>query len=326
MKITTKLALRYINKNKQRSIVCISSIVIATIFAITVFVMLSSFQRYMAETVRNKKNWEARFDNITFADVSQILNNENVKEISVMQKLGISEPLYSVEFLSVSIDVRAYDKKALINEKLDLMEGRLPENSREIVVKFHDDAIEKGINYNLNENLDLIINGDHKNYTIVGIARNIDFDDGMNWGGITYLDTNSINKDSIVSASILTKNIQKANETVKTINEKLKAKENMKDKETEEWNFEEIDSKLLGMKNNEHETSTYKINTELLEYECVLQAGTDFARKLIILGIVLTIIVMITSITLIYTSFKMTYQERIREFRYAFINRYEQKI
>lgn len=69
------------------------------------------------------------------------------------------------------------------------------------------------------------------------------------------------------------------------------------------------------------ETPSFAINEELLKYACIKGADTGFAEKLFIIGGILVLFVIICSIALIYTAFKMTYSERIKEFRNAFIYR-----
>ena len=87
MKITSELGYRYILKNKKRSLSIILGIVVVTILITIIITLLSSYQQYLVSSVRYKKNWEAEFINITYADSLIIKNDENVKEISIYHSL-----------------------------------------------------------------------------------------------------------------------------------------------------------------------------------------------------------------------------------------------
>ena len=54
MKITTKLALSYLKKNKKRSIFTIGGIAIATILVTCVLLLLSTYQAYMVNIQRER--------------------------------------------------------------------------------------------------------------------------------------------------------------------------------------------------------------------------------------------------------------------------------
>ena len=74
-------------------------------------------------------------------------------------------------FFKIHLDVRAYDRNALKNENLCVIEGRLPENSREIVIAEHGNMQIEGIPRNINEEIEVKINNQTKTYQIVGIVK-----------------------------------------------------------------------------------------------------------------------------------------------------------
>ena len=133
MKITSELGYRYILKNKKRSLSIILGIVVVTILITIIITLLSSYQQYLVSSVRYKKNWEAEFINITYADSLIIKNDENVKEISIYHSLGISEEDFGKE-LPIKLDVRALDENAFKNSNIKITEGRLPKSSNELIV------------------------------------------------------------------------------------------------------------------------------------------------------------------------------------------------
>jgi len=71
---------------------------------------------------------------------SIVIEDENIKEASFYQRLGISEENFSEGITifggnrEVKFDVRAYDENALKNANIHITEGRFPENSNEILL------------------------------------------------------------------------------------------------------------------------------------------------------------------------------------------------
>ena len=102
----------------------------------TVFTLFSSYQEYMVNTERSKENWEARFSNIPYSVAKEIAEDENIKETSFYQRLGISEEDFCRKDINreVKFDVRAYDENALKNANIHITEGRFPENSNEVLI------------------------------------------------------------------------------------------------------------------------------------------------------------------------------------------------
>ena len=109
----------------------------------TVLILFSSYQEYMVNTERSKANWEARFSNVPYSVAEEIAKDENIKEVSFYQRLGISEENFGITNINpdefnistkIKFDVRAYDENALKNTNIRITEGRLPENSDEILL------------------------------------------------------------------------------------------------------------------------------------------------------------------------------------------------
>lgn len=184
----------------------------------------------MTNIARNKGNWDVKFYNITYEKAKEINEDKNIKEISLIHKKGISESVSDTPFGSTKLDLREYDKKALLNAKLDILEGRLPETPNEIVIKKR----EGDFLTNINDKIELNINGDTLEYTVVGLAKIIDFDkitfgDSI-YGAVTCLDEKVLENNSQVDIFVITNNIQKTYKTVERIvfnNKELNFKEKL---------------------------------------------------------------------------------------------------
>ena len=139
----------------------------------------------------------------------------------------------------------------------------------------------------VNEKVKVKIEGKEKEYIIVGIAENIDFDslklNESKFGAITYLTEDMIKNEMKVNATILTFNIQKIYKTANNLANKF----NMQEKvvESKKLNLEEkelLEKEILSEEyQKENKEDGLKFNIELLGYECVIDAKTDFEIKFI---------------------------------------------
>lgn len=129
----------------------------------------------MVNNQRKESNWEAKFSNITYKQAKEIEKDKNIKEISIVKKIGITEENYAIpmEIQSViKFDIREYDKNSLKNTNINLKEGRLPENSKEVVIsaKLSNKSIMQE-DIKLGGKLIGTIGGETKEYTIVRKSR-----------------------------------------------------------------------------------------------------------------------------------------------------------
>ena len=323
MQITSLLGLRYVQKNKKRTLATIFGIIIVTILVTMVITLLSSYQQYLVRSVRAKRNWELELKNITYADSQKVANHENVKEISIIHNLGFSkEDISKTNNYKIKLDLREYSENALKNANFKIIEGRLPQNSNEIIVTNFEKNIrndENNTKLEVGQNIIVTINEKEKEYLVVGKVAYTDFDvvtfsKEYNAGAITFLDTNEIANDDIVDVSILTNNIQKIYKTGNDLINELKMDSSSEEatKISEKELFEQL---LTGVqKNVKKKNASLEYNEELLNYECVIDnGGSEFARTLFIIGIFAIIIFGIFSIVMIKASFNMSYMDRIKE-------------
>lgn len=68
-----------------------------------------------------------------------------------------------------------------------------------------------------------------------------------------------------------------------------------------------------GISNSENNEPSLQFNTELLNYAGVLEIDTEFMKSAIVIGVTIILIIMFVSIVMLYTAFKMTYSERLKE-------------
>ncbi len=69
-----------------------------------------------------------------------------------------------------------------------------------------------------------------------------------------------------------------------------------------------------GISNSEDIEPSLEYNTQLLNYAGVLEVDTAFMKSMVAIGIAVIAVIMIVSCVMLYTAFKMTYSERLKEF------------
>ncbi len=321
MKITTKLSLEYLKRNKRKSIFSIIGIALTMALFTVIFIILFSYQKYVTNIMRYERNYEAEFKNISYKNAQEIKKDKNIKEISMIHNIGTSEENFSDHTEQggigsiMKINISAFDENAIKNNHIELLTGRMPTNTHEIVIGsgipsegitgITEEYIE-----NLGKKIEITINGKKEKYEIVGTAKNlpnsvIGFSTIWIIPALTYFDGNNFTEDTLLDVSILTKNIPKIYETTNGLAGKLNL-----------------------YKTEEEKNANLTYHTRLLYYELVDVQKTqeeqllinqedanaeEFAGNLRNIVIALISIVSFASIIVIYTTFKMTYRERIKE-------------
>ena len=340
MKITSTLAIKYFNKNKRRSTGTIFAVTLVTIIITIILTIFISYHGYNENIIRNKGNWEAEFVSIEYSDAQEIAKDKNIKEISIYYDYGMSgENLNQTNNSFDRIHLYGYDKNKLKNSNIQLIEGRMPQNSNEIVI-----SGKNNLNIlDIGETVNLTFEGNTKNYTVVGLAKdylkgdngasNISDGKDKRFGAITFLDTNMLQQEQIVNASILLKNIRKIYDVTSNLEQNLKLYETENINKETEINRNELvqidDSGFLDtfqnvleeigfsdaepVDNEEIQTEKVIYNEELLEIFGISKNENTFYTTILSVGTAIIVIVSIVGIALIVTSFTITYRERIVE-------------
>ena len=242
------IAIKEMLYNKKMTIIMIICIIIVTMLIASVNILTLSYQDYIINLSRSMENWEASFSNVEFKNIKSIENDENIKEVSIVQDMGTTEGSYS-EALTEVMHIKAYDLNALKNLKIELKEGRLPENTNEIIIN-------RNMNFEIGDKIEAKIGENIYTFTIVGKLEKTDFDefDFVKFlktnGAITLLDRKNIADDEKVDVSILTNDISDIYMTTDRISELI------------------------------NKDSTVKYNDEILSYSLVAREGSNFEKSL----------------------------------------------
>lgn len=251
----SSIAIRELKSNKKTTSIMIISIIVVTILINSIATLALSYQDYIVNLSRNKENWEIFFDNIEYDNVKYIENDKNVRQISVVQDIGVSDNSYSKGFTEL-IHIKAYDNNALENLSINLKKGRLPQASNEIVIN-------EDMRFEIGDNITATIGNSEFTYTIVGEIENTDFDEfdyvgqiAIN-GAITLFDKINISDSTILSVSVINKNISDVYNTATRIENEIRSK-------------------------NPNANISIRYNEELLSFACIAKEGSEFQTSIII--------------------------------------------
>lgn len=276
MKSYSSITIKYLKKQKKRSILNIIGIILSVALICSIGTMAYSIKEMEIKKVKQSEG--DYYFSYVGADnnlLNMVKNNSMTDRISVIKRW--EQPVNITENLSVTVD--KYDMNALKTMPVKLKEGRLPERKGEILV-------EKWVLENtrdklkLNDKLKLKEGNEITEFKIVGILENEVFTQFSNMGrAITFLD--SISDNDIVDVF-------------------FKLKDGVSIKE----NVQEF--KNLSEKN-------FAINGLLLSY---MGQNPDSKGDMTyyVIAAILMALVLASTIAVIYNSFHMSVLERIKQF------------
>lgn len=153
MKILNQLTIKHLTMNKRRTVVTIIGVILSTALMVGIGLLFSSARDYMIEEiVEYNGKYHARFDNIEYNQQSLIEHNTNVKT-------SFYESLVGFSYLEGSNNeykpyLALYEVSDNYYNELNLVKGRFPENSDEIVISSHIRS-NGGVDYELGETITL---------------------------------------------------------------------------------------------------------------------------------------------------------------------------
>lgn len=132
MNILNKLTQKHLVMNKKRTIVTIIGIILSTALMVGIGLLLSTFREVMIEDIISYKgDYNARITDVSKNNISIINNNTNVKKYITRNYLGYDKINYNEEIIEY---FKVYSITPKYMEHLTLISGRLPENSKEVVI------------------------------------------------------------------------------------------------------------------------------------------------------------------------------------------------
>ena len=201
MDILKKLTIKNLKLNKKRTIVTIIGIILATALITAITTILSSYQASsLAYSRKHFGNYHIEIFDVPQEDINRIVNIDGVESPFLTQNVGYGS--FNYEQKNLSVQVLNFSSEALNNLGIELVEGRFPTTTNEIIISTQFEQVEE-INFSLGTKISLSIQGDEnitKDYTIVGIINILNRQiEPLNSGSdnnyytfISYLDTNNL--------------------------------------------------------------------------------------------------------------------------------------
>lgn len=333
MNLLNKLTITNLKLNKKRTIVTIIGIILATALITAVAGMVTSFRQTLINwTIKTDGNYHYSFKNVPSEELKYIENNRSVENYYLTQDIGYAKLNESKNEYKPYLYVMSYNKEALKNAPIELVEGRLPQNENELVISEH--IINNGkVNYKIGQKISLEMgerlsenseldqhnpyNKDeekfntklNKTYEIVGIMQrqrnNVEPHSAPGYTVITYFDDSNIKENTNIYV-LLNKN--KLKERYKIFANILNIPEDLAEKTVKDTiSIEELD------KLNETAKYKFEINKDLLRLQA-LEFGDSILSTLYALSIIIISIIIVTSVFCIRNSFAISITEKMKQY------------
>ncbi len=349
MNLLNKLTLKNLKLNKKRTIVTIIGIMLSVALITAVSSIYASFiDSLIIFETREKGNFHVAFYNVPVNDLDVFKNNRKIDDYFLTEDIGYAK-INSRNENKPYVFLKAFSKNSLANLSIKLVEGRLPENSNEIIIPTHlktngrvelhvGDTITLDIGKRvtkdgtiLNQDNPFILNEDYidiedstyqsekiidttsKQYKIVGIierpAYNIEPYTAPGYTFITYTSLDDMKGEVSVYAKYNKQGVKDAFKLTANI---ISVDEELFNKVlTSDYVSHEIVEKY----DQEMANAKYKININ--DYLISLETNPISNSSIGGLGIVVIIVILIiifTSIFCIKNSFDISITEKIKQY------------
>ncbi len=306
MNIFNKIAFQEIKNNRARTLVTIIGVVLSAALITAVSTFVFSLQQYMVNGALKKYgNWHVEYSNVDASFIRQQFQDEMVCHVASFENIGYALLEHGKNPDKPYLFIAGFNKETFQTLPVNLISGRLPETSGEIVIPAHI-ASNGGVKIKVGDTLTLPVgirlkdnkilsqlvpysSGNmeteeilkpmtNKTYTVVGICQRPSFESVTAPGYTLITVADTANAENSMSAFIT-----------------LKAP----------WQVHTYAQKAA----NGHE---YALNEEVLRF-LGLSNDNLFNILLFSIGGILVILVLIGSVFLIYNSFEISLNERTHQ-------------
>ena len=343
MNLLNKLTTKNLKLNKKRTIVTIVGIMLSVALLTAVAsIYASGIQSLIHLEIRQQGDYHIGFINVPINELEIFKNNRSIEKLSVTQDVGYAK-IKTENHYKPYVFIKKFNKEALSNLAINIVDGRLPENENEIVIPTHlktngrttlnvgdtitldvgqrvdnegntlDQYTPYRIDDETNKEQEKIINSKATTYKIVGIierpTNNIENYSAPGFTFVTYTDDNNLSENVNVFVKYTkdgVKNWTKSTANILGINEEL-FEQYLGDKTLPEETLNKIDEEMQKAK--------YKIisNGYLIGLETNPNSVSGIDGLSTVLYIVLGIIVF-TSIFCIKNSFDISITEKTKQY------------
>lgn len=289
MKSYSEITVKYLKENKKRTLCTIIGIILSLSLISGVGFLGLSVKDYLYNRTLENGDYECNFFSVNYKDIKALKYDVDLEKVAVTTYEGIFTNIKNEKNNEINI-YKCDEEFFNINTSYSLLEGRLPENSDEIIL---EEKTKKYFNIMLNDEISLnkiigekeiggsyTISDKSKSYKVVGFKKN-DYVGVNSFSVYTLLDKIEANKDYSVYFSVID-----SGNKINTIYEK---------------------ADRFGIGNG------FTINNELL----ILKGESSRSvMNIVIIGIAIFIfsVIVISTIFLIYNSINISVTERVKQF------------
>lgn len=345
MNLLNKLTKKNLLLNKKRTIVTIVGIILSVALITALSALVISFKESMLVFEKTRTgDYHVAFAHVLSNDVERFKNNRYIEDVYFSKEVGYSKLDGIKNENKPFVYVKAYDFKALDKMvKLNILEGRLPQTSNEIVISKHlrtngrvvlnvGDTIKLNIGKRLIKGEDSILDQSNpyneelesfkaeydKEYKIVGIIERPSYAvEPYTAPGYTFITCLDDTNESIYTAYVRYKN-KYLKEPYYTTANIIGVDKDIYKKGMTAMSYETEDEykKFLETFESEMEKARYdvvNINTYLISLE--YQNLNDSSMKVLYtVAAIVTLIIMVTSIYCIKNSFNISITEKTKQY------------
>ncbi len=282
MKSYNEITLKYLKKNKKRTILTIIGIILAVSLFSGIGTFFYSLKDGLIENQKKKSgNYEVSYLNVKGEKLKELSNNFEILNFGISKD---SVAPFNIEGFDekYTVYLSYYDSEAFYNTfSGKLIEGEDPKNQDEIIL---GKRAEKALDKRLGDYISLKSDGKESRYKIVGYYDDKEEPPAKNYNAMTFINKSNIDKD-----------------------ENYRVYANLKEKKDKRGVGKKVGSSI-GL--NEEDI---KFNDGLLRL--MLQDGNELFNDSMykIMAVVLSIIIICT-VAVIYNSFNISVAERINQF------------
>ena len=334
MKILNKLTIKSLKLNKKRTLVTIIGILLSTALITVVAGMITSGKATLQDYfIKNNGDYQVEFKDVPTEDLSYIAENRNIDNYFFTSDIGYARLEGSANVDKPYVNIIGIENSAQTKLPIKMVEGRFPTNSNELLISKSiisngevelkvGDKITLDISKRLLEGKELtqddIYTQDEsletmytKEYTIVGIMERLNYTlepySAPGYTVLTYLDVNNLGDTANIYANFTKDGVR---------------------------NYEEVLCNILGLDVEEQKANSYigimelstgmtkedigskyniSLNDKVLQFEGI-GVNSSYMRMLYLVGIVVVVIIIISSVFVIRNSFAISITERTRQY------------
>lgn len=306
MNIFHQFTLRTLQKNKVRTLVTIIGIALSVAMFTAVTTIVVSFQQYLLNMeIAQNGAWEGRMIGTDRESIKNITADQRVKGLTVMENLGYAKLKDSQNEDKPYLMVEAIDDSFTDYSPVNLLEGRMPKNSSELVLSKHLEY-NGGVEYRVGDTLKLKLG---RRYCVIEkggraeeMLKDMSFQSGETLEGLsekTYTVVGICDRpvsEDYTSAGY-TAFTKKGDDKPLSYDAFLTFRQ-------PEKSFDILEKYT--------KEGTYDTHGELLRFEGH-STNDSYNRTLYGMGVILTGIIMIGAISLIYSAFSISLSERTKQ-------------